>query len=368
LIGNSSAERSSELSLVQNKLRENRVRYKAQIDLFNSQADEQEKSQKVRRRVEERRLAAQAALDDDTKDASSPQREPSPIDINITQSSVVLSPLHRPPELVLVKGPSVQFAPAPSTITSTSPPGWGSNSEDEEHTDEGAGHTLTPEDTGLSDEDATKEPRTFGMFVAIKEPSIVRTASAQNEQTVALSSPRAAPLPVSLTLPASLPNGIADFTTQSPGPFNIDPSPIRRTIPLLRPKSMGHILDKQLGGKLIQTISPKEIRKVKKENYVLNVLFSAPLAWRDRSNRLHPLEMLDYGAERLVPFHVLSYYVHTIHCILYSRQFTSIAIMLLLHHSQGHILPPFLLFNSHCIANTPSDTHAETHTHTHIHS
>ena len=65
---------------------------------------------------------------------------------------------------------------------------------------------------------------------------------------------------------------------------------------------MGHILDKQLGGKLIQAIPPKEIRKVKKENYVLNVLFSAPLAWRDRSNRLHPLEMLDYGAERFVLF------------------------------------------------------------------
>ena len=308
LIGNSSAERSSELSLVQNKLRENRVRYKAQIDLFNSQADEQEKSQKVRRRVEERRLAAQAALDDDTKEPSSPQREPSPTDINIIQSSVVVSPLHRPPELVLVKGPSVQFKLAPSTITSTSPPGWGSNSEDEEHTDEGAGHTLTPEDTGVSDEDAAKEPGTFGKFRAIKEPSIVHTARTQNEQTVALSSPRAAPLPVSLTLPASLPNGIADFTTQSPGSFNIEPSQIRRTISLSRPKSMGHILDKQQGGKLIQTISPKEIRKVKKENYVLNVLFSAPLAWRDRSGRSHPLEMLDYGAERCVLLHVISNY------------------------------------------------------------
>ena len=292
---------------MQNKLRENRVRYKAQIDLFNSQADEQEKSQKVRRRVEERRLAAQAALDDDTKEPSSPQREPSPTDINITQSSVVPSPLHRPPELVLVKGPSVQFALAPPTITSTSPPGWGSNSEDEEHTDEGAGRTLTPEDTGVSD--ATEDPGTFGKFIAIKEPSIVRTALTQNEQTVALSSPRAAPLPVSLTLPASLPNGIADFTTESPGSFNIEPSQTRRTNPpLIRPKSMGHILDKQLGGKLIQTISPKEIRKVKKENYVLNVLFSAPLAWRDRSGRSHPLEMLDYGAERLVPFRVLSYH------------------------------------------------------------
>jgi hypothetical protein len=291
------------------------VRYKAQIDLFNSQADEQEKSQKVRRRVEERRLAAQAALDDDTKDASSPPREPSPTDINITQSSVVLSPLHRPPELVLVKGPSVQFALAPSTITSTSPPEWGSNSEDEEHNDEGAGHTLTPEDTGVSDEDATKEPGTFGKFIAIKEPSIVRTALTQNEQTVALSSPKAAPLPVSLTLPASLPNGIADFTTQSPGSFNIE-LPIRRTSSLLRPKSMGHILDKQLGGKLIQSISPKEIRKVKKENYVLNVLFSAPLAWRDRSNRLHPLEMLDYGAERFVQLYVISHCMKIIDCSL----------------------------------------------------
>jgi hypothetical protein len=31
---------------------------------------------------------------------------------------------------------------------------------------------------------------------------------------------------------------------------------------------------------------------------VLNVLFSAPLAWRDKSNRLHPLERLDYASER----------------------------------------------------------------------
>lgn len=31
---------------------------------------------------------------------------------------------------------------------------------------------------------------------------------------------------------------------------------------------------------------------------VLNVFFSAPLAWRDRANKLHPLEMLDYASER----------------------------------------------------------------------
>jgi hypothetical protein len=31
---------------------------------------------------------------------------------------------------------------------------------------------------------------------------------------------------------------------------------------------------------------------------VLNVFFSAPLAWRDRSNRLHPLDALDYTSER----------------------------------------------------------------------
>jgi hypothetical protein len=31
---------------------------------------------------------------------------------------------------------------------------------------------------------------------------------------------------------------------------------------------------------------------------VLNVFFSSPLAWRDRSNRLHPLETLDYSYER----------------------------------------------------------------------
>jgi hypothetical protein len=30
----------------------------------------------------------------------------------------------------------------------------------------------------------------------------------------------------------------------------------------------------------------------------LNVFFSAPLAWRDRANRLHPLEVLDYSNER----------------------------------------------------------------------
>lgn len=301
LIGNSSAERSAELSLVQNKLRENRVRYKAQIDLFNSQADEQEKNQKLRRRVEERRLAAQAALDDDPKESSSPTREPSPSDNDPSKSSTVPSPLH-PPDLVLTKGLSVQFAVAASTIPSNSPPEWGSNSEDEEHAEEGMRNVLLPDDVEASDEDLSKESVTFGKFIAIKETSIVRTARSQNEQTVALSSPRTMPLPASLTLPATLPNGIADFTTPSPGSFNIELSQIRRTSSLLRPKSMGHILDKQLGGKLIQAIPPKEIRKVKKENYVLNVLFSAPLAWRDRSNRLHPLEMLDYGAERFVLF------------------------------------------------------------------
>jgi hypothetical protein len=30
----------------------------------------------------------------------------------------------------------------------------------------------------------------------------------------------------------------------------------------------------------------------------LTVLFSAPLAWRDRSNRLFPIEALDHDAER----------------------------------------------------------------------
>ena len=50
LIGNGSAERSAELPLVQNKLRENRVRYKALIDQFNRQADDQERVQKIRRK------------------------------------------------------------------------------------------------------------------------------------------------------------------------------------------------------------------------------------------------------------------------------------------------------------------------------
>lgn len=31
---------------------------------------------------------------------------------------------------------------------------------------------------------------------------------------------------------------------------------------------------------------------------VLAVLFSAPLAWKDRARKLHSIEMLDYGKER----------------------------------------------------------------------
>jgi hypothetical protein len=31
---------------------------------------------------------------------------------------------------------------------------------------------------------------------------------------------------------------------------------------------------------------------------ILYVFFSAPLAWRDKFNKLHPLDILDYGAER----------------------------------------------------------------------
>ena len=38
---------------------------------------------------------------------------------------------------------------------------------------------------------------------------------------------------------------------------------------------------------------------------MLNVFFSGPLAWRDRSNRLHPLEILDYSTERDALVHVL---------------------------------------------------------------
>ena len=44
-------------------------------------------------------------------------------------------------------------------------------------------------------------------------------------------------------------------------------------------------------------------RQVRRKQ-VLHVLFSAPLAWRDRSSRLHPLEMLDYATERDALYHV----------------------------------------------------------------
>ena len=77
------------------------------------------------------------------------------------------------------------------------------------------------------------------------------------------------------------------------------PSLKRRTSSLLRPKSMGHILEQTRANTTVSS----EIIKRKPKN-VLNVLFAAPLAWRDRSNRLHPLEVLDYGAERDALSHV----------------------------------------------------------------
>ena len=35
-----------------------------------------------------------------------------------------------------------------------------------------------------------------------------------------------------------------------------------------------------------------------RERPTLQIFFSAPLAWKDRSGQLHPIEMLDYGGER----------------------------------------------------------------------
>ena len=50
-------------------------------------------------------------------------------------------------------------------------------------------------------------------------------------------------------------------------------------------------------------VAASTTRQVRRKQ-VLHVLFSAPLAWRDRSSRLHPLEMLDYATERDALYHV----------------------------------------------------------------
>ena len=124
LIGNSSAERSGELSLVQSKLRENRVRYKNQIDKFNSQADMQERMQEKKKKEEscelERTLSEMEKevscemdvganeTEEKSETVTSPSFTPSlPLPPPLSSLAAPLSV--RPPEKV--KQQSISFAP-----------------------------------------------------------------------------------------------------------------------------------------------------------------------------------------------------------------------------------------------------------------
>jgi hypothetical protein len=294
LIGNSSAERSAELALVQTKLRNNRVRYKSQIDLFNSQADEQEKAQKARRKEEEERRAEKENIEAiiESQLLSVQHMTPDPIDLNVFPT--VTSPVITPPEPLSNRSsrpttPSVQFAPLTSIIPFSSSScsshdlGCSSNEAELSPTNSRMGSTST-------DEGSSKLLITFGTFPAVRVTPTPRTGAVGHEY-------------IGPSIPRSIPHtscGIADLNplTLNQVP-NFDPSQIRKNYSLLRPKSMGHILDQQVG-RLAAPSNSSNLRRVKKDKNVLNVLFSAPLAWRDRSNRLHPLEMLDYGAERCV--------------------------------------------------------------------
>ena len=292
LIGNSSAERSAELGLVQSKLRNNRVRYKSQIDLFNSQADEQEKALKARRKEEEDRRvekeSIEAALESQLLAVS--HSPPTAIDLNVFPT--VNSPTITPPEPLSNRSsrpttPSVQFSPLTSIIpcssSSCSSHDLGCSSSDAE---------LSPANSRMgsssTDDGSSKLLITFGTFPAVRVTPTPRRVAVEGLEYMP-SVPRSIP-------PTSC--GIADLSSLTLNQVtNFDSTQIRRNNPLLRPKSMGHILDQQVGR--LAPSSSSNIRRVKKEKNVLNVLFSAPLAWRDRSGRLHPLEMLDYGAERL---------------------------------------------------------------------
>lgn len=291
LIGNSSAERSAELGLVQSKLRFNRVRYKSQIDLFNSQADEQERAQKARRKEEEERRVEKENIEailEAQLISVSHLPATNPMDLNIYPT--VLSPIVSPPEPVSEPSsrpttPSVQFSPQASVIpynsSSCSSHDLGCSSSDAD---------LSPANSRMgsssTDEGSSKLLITFGTFPAVRVTPNPRSVTVGPVHEY-----------IGPSIPRSIPCGIADLTTLPTQLVpNFDPSQIRRNNSLLRPKSMGHILDQQLG----RLAAPTHVRRVKKEKNVLNVLFSAPLAWRDRSNRLHPLEMLDYGAERWV--------------------------------------------------------------------
>lgn len=384
LIGNGSAERSAELPLVQHKLRENRVRYKALIDLFNKQADDQERLQKVRRKRDaekraelERELEMEMERERELEEEREREREldadsemltekrienlegsevesviqtEDVLSDNLTDFSdwpTVLSPIRTPPEYdsdgsarmsppvpnsvpslspVMSSRPlstqSVQFSP----LTSIIPPmslDWtaddGSFTTSPGSPNLGNGDSAPVALGSQSSEESANMLITFGTFPAVSISSSPAPRTPSSDGGLIAPSPFKSvppstllPLPLPLSLPPLLPLltipscGIADV--QSPPGLNstltyTEPSHIRRASSLLmRPKSMGHILDQQLNARLMQATSPTvgSLRRVKKEKNVLNVLFSAPLAWRDRSNRLHPLEMLDYGAERSV--------------------------------------------------------------------
>ena len=328
LIGNSSAERSGELSLVQSKLRENRVRYKAQIDLFNSQADEQE-----RRHCKKKHGASSESTT--AEDIKNIERESTNDDDELKEDPDVqgivplslkppFSPSIRTYDKTKGEKQVIHFATTLSAIIPSSSSSSSSSSiiEDMLESENDPNADADADAVGFIDVEKDKES-----ISAVPNGSSSNSSNSSNYSSDTENSSESwskvkfdippnfiiRPLksgikekkivdPLNnmiITSPSisSISNSEVTETTEMRGLDSV--VPIKRTSSLMRPKSMGHIVDKRLATTSLVTVIDKEKeRKQRKEKNVLNVFFAAPLAWRDRSNRLHPLEVLDYGAER----------------------------------------------------------------------
>ena len=298
LIGNSSAERSVELSLVQSKLRENRVRYKAQIDLFNSQADEQERRHGKEKDGVTKAALAEAAIiaemnlpTDDFEEKEDPE----------LLVELAVKPPIAPSFRAVDKIKERQVIHFATILSAVIPPNSSNVDQTVETNQQGSVNQenipsvpCSISSSSNSSNYSSDTENSGGSWSKLKF-NITSNSTRQTQLSTSTESDVVDEI-CSMTNDPPTPSvgGTVRFEELAIKTFDSAAS-IRRTSSLMRPKSMGHILDKRLAS--LTPVLGSEIKQRKNRN-ILNVLFAAPLAWRDRSNRLHPLEVLDYGAER----------------------------------------------------------------------
>ena len=274
------------------------MRYKSQIDLFNSQADEQERRHGKEKDSIMKSTDAEAAIITETDLPTDDFEEKEDPELLVAIAlKPPMAPSSRTSDKVKEKQ-AIHFATILSAVIPSTSPTLDHSLESNQQglvTQENIPSLpCSSSSSGNSSNYSSDTENSTGSWSKLK----FDLTSNSTRQTQLLTSK------VSDAV-----DGICNMSNDPPTPpvggtvrfedlavkFFDTEAPTRRTSSLMRPKSMGHILDKRLAS--LTPVMGSEIRQRKNKN-VLNVLFAAPLAWRDRSNRLHPLEVLDYGAER----------------------------------------------------------------------